>query len=133
MQPESAIGPELDLLGRDPEPAPERGPDVMTLDVQVLLPHSDLYDAARSMRTSGIPPLSTVARAMALGSLGSVFSASASQRRAMSNGSSPANSPSRSAICVSLRLMLATLWPKHLSQRVETVRDRTCQASRSKG
>ena len=36
MQPESAIGPELDLLGRDPEPAPERGPGRMGAVAQPL-------------------------------------------------------------------------------------------------
>ena len=40
--------------------------------------------------------LSTVDSAMALGSFGSVATASASQRRAMSKGSSPANIPLRS-------------------------------------
>ena len=34
--------------------------DVMTRDVQVLLPHSDLYDAARVMRASGIRSLPVV-------------------------------------------------------------------------
>jgi CBS domain-containing protein len=34
--------------------------DVMTRDVQVLQPHSDLYDAARSMRSSGIRSLPVV-------------------------------------------------------------------------
>ena len=34
--------------------------DVMTQDVAVLLPHSDLYDAARSMRASGIRSLPVV-------------------------------------------------------------------------
>jgi CBS domain-containing protein len=34
--------------------------DVMTQDVAVLQPHSDLYDAARSMRTSGIRSLPVV-------------------------------------------------------------------------
>lgn len=34
--------------------------DVMTRDVEVLLPHSDLYDAARSMRASGIRSLPVV-------------------------------------------------------------------------
>ena len=34
--------------------------DVMTRDVQVVQPHSDLYDAARSMRASGIRSLPVV-------------------------------------------------------------------------
>jgi CBS domain-containing protein len=34
--------------------------DVMTPDVSVLLPHSDLYDAARTMRSSGIRSLPVV-------------------------------------------------------------------------
>jgi CBS-domain-containing membrane protein len=34
--------------------------DVMTRDVEVLLPHSDLHDAARSMRASGIRSLPVV-------------------------------------------------------------------------
>ena len=41
--------------------------DVMTRDVQVLLPHSDLYDAARSMRTSGIRSLPVVDGAAVVG------------------------------------------------------------------
>jgi CBS domain-containing protein len=39
---------------------PRRVSDVMTRDVQVLLPHSDLYDAARTMRASGIRSLPVV-------------------------------------------------------------------------
>jgi CBS domain-containing protein len=34
--------------------------DVMTRDVEVLVPHSDLYDAARTMRSSGIRSLPVV-------------------------------------------------------------------------
>lgn len=40
--------------------APAVVADVMTRDVQVLLPHSDLHDAARSMRASGIRSLPVV-------------------------------------------------------------------------
>lgn len=48
-----------------PVPADEQAPPslvshVMTRDVSVLLPHSDLYDAARSMRASGIRSLPVV-------------------------------------------------------------------------
>lgn len=40
--------------------SPRTVADVMTRDVQVLLPHSDLYDAARDMRASGIRSLPVV-------------------------------------------------------------------------
>jgi Mg/Co/Ni transporter MgtE len=40
--------------------APTVVADVMTRDVQVLQPHSDLHDAARSMRASGIRSLPVV-------------------------------------------------------------------------
>ena len=43
-----------------PEALPSRVADVMTRDVQVLLPHDDLFDAARSMRASGIRSLPVV-------------------------------------------------------------------------
>jgi CBS domain-containing protein len=41
--------------------------DVMTRDVEVLLPHSDLYDAARTMRSSGIRSLPVVAGGKVVG------------------------------------------------------------------
>jgi CBS domain-containing protein len=41
-------------------PLPVTVADVMTRDVQVLLPNSDLYDAARSMRASGVRSLPVV-------------------------------------------------------------------------
>jgi CBS domain-containing protein len=41
--------------------------DVMTRDVEVLQPHSDLYDAARSMRRSGIRSLPVVAEGRVVG------------------------------------------------------------------
>jgi CBS domain-containing protein len=44
----------------EPRALPSTVADVMTRDVQVLLPHSDLYDAARSMRSSGIRSLPVV-------------------------------------------------------------------------
>jgi CBS domain-containing protein len=47
-------------VARDTGAQPRTVADVMTRDVQVLLPHSDLYDAARSMRTSGIRSLPVV-------------------------------------------------------------------------
>ncbi len=44
----------------DPGAPPATVADVMTRDVQVLLPHSDLHDAARLMRASGIRSLPVV-------------------------------------------------------------------------
>ena len=44
----------------DPSALPHTVADVMTRDVEVLLPHSDLFDAARSMRASGIRSLPVV-------------------------------------------------------------------------
>lgn len=41
----------------DPTEPPRSVADVMTRDVQFLLLHSDLYDAARLMRTSGVRSL----------------------------------------------------------------------------
>ena len=46
---------------------PQRVADVMSRDVQVLQPHSDLYDAARSMRTSGIRSLPVVEHGQVVG------------------------------------------------------------------
>lgn len=47
-------------VAAEPGAPPSTVADVMTRDVQVLLPHSDLYDAARSMRSSGIRSLPVV-------------------------------------------------------------------------
>jgi CBS domain-containing protein len=47
-------------VATDEQAPPSSVGDVMTQDVAVLLPHSDLYDAARTMRTSGIRSLPVV-------------------------------------------------------------------------
>ena len=44
----------------DADSPPGRVADVMTRDVRVLLPHSDLYDAARALRASGIRSMPVV-------------------------------------------------------------------------
>lgn len=43
--------------------------DVMTADVQVLAPHTDVYDAARQMRVTGVRSLPVVADGQVLGVL----------------------------------------------------------------
>lgn len=59
-----SLGPDpvahLFPVGDDGGAPPSSVADVMTQDVQVLLPHSDLYDAARLMRSSGIRSLPVV-------------------------------------------------------------------------
>ena len=59
-----SLGPDpvahLFPVGDDGGAPPSSVADVMTQDVQVLLPHSDLFDAARLMRSSGIRSLPVV-------------------------------------------------------------------------
>jgi CBS domain-containing protein len=51
----------------DPGAPPSSVADVMTRDVEVLQPHSDLHDAARSMRASGIRSLPVVEAGKVIG------------------------------------------------------------------
>src|SRR6056297_3189515 len=68
------------------------------------------------MRTLGNPVSSTVARAMALGSLTSAASASESHPRAISKGSSPAKMPLRSVMTGSPPFLIV---PRNRSTRAE--------------